>query len=91
MVIDEITAVAALLLVEVCLGNSFVGEEVVCAREFKDELETRLVKIFHSDVSQVFESSFITLGNQICKRRVVLHGRKPKFWDSLDGRIALIR
>ncbi|KAI6755325.1 hypothetical protein HG531_004431 [Fusarium graminearum] len=90
VVVDEVTTVAALVLVVVCLGDGGVAEEVV-GSELEDEAETGLVKVLHADVSEVLKSSLITVSDHLGERDLVLHGRKPELGDTgnIVGNIGL--
>ena len=83
MVIDEVTSVAVLLLVEVGLGDGLVGEEFVVL-EFEDEAETGAVEVLHADVGQVLQSSLVAVCDHLGERDLVLHGAEPELWNTLD-------
>jgi len=89
MVVDEVSAISVLLLVVICLGERLVCEEVVVGK-LEDELEARAVKVLHPDVDQLFHGVLVALGDEIGQRRLVLHCRKPEFWDTLDGLSRLV-
>ena len=81
MVIDEVATIAALLLVEVSLGDGLVGEELVLA-ELEDEAEARAVKVLHADIGEVLEGLLVSVGDHLGQRNLVLHRGKPELWDT---------
>jgi hypothetical protein len=83
VVIDEVTAVAVLLLVEVGLGDGLVGEEVVLLK-LEDQTEARAVEVLHADISEVLQGSLVAVCDHLGKRDLVLHGAQPELWDTLD-------
>ena len=84
VVVDEIATVAALILIEVSLGDGLVGEELVL-RELEDQSETRLVKVLHANVDQVLQGALVTVGNHLSERDLVLHRGQPELGDTRDG------
>lgn len=83
MIIDEVTTVAALALVEVGFGDGLVREKLVLGK-FEDEAETRLVEVLHANINEVLQGGLITVGNHLGKRNLVLHGRQPELGDTRD-------
>jgi hypothetical protein len=90
VVVNEVTTVAVLLLVVVCLGDGLVGEELVLG-ELEDEAESRAVEVLHADVGQELEGTLVTVGDGLGERRV-LHGGQPELGDTLDigGRLVVL-
>jgi hypothetical protein len=90
VVVDEVTTVAVLLLVVVCLGDGLVGEELVLG-ELEDETESGAVQVLHADVGQELEGTLVTVGDGLGERRV-LHGGQPELGDTLDvgGRLVVL-
>jgi hypothetical protein len=90
VVVDEVTTVAVLLLVVVCLGDGLVGEELVLG-ELEDETESGAVQVLHADVGQELEGALVTVGDGLGERRV-LHGGQPELGDTLDvgGRLVVL-
>lgn len=88
MVVDEVTAVAALVLVVVGLGDGLVGEVLVLG-EFEDEPEAGLVEVLHADIDQRFEGVLIPVRDHLGQGDLVLHGRKPELGNTrhLLGRL----
>lgn len=64
VIIDEVTAVARFGLVEVCFGDGLIGEVLVLS-ELEDKSESRLVQVFHADVGQVLQGTFVTVGDHL--------------------------
>ena len=90
VIVDEVTAVAVLLLVVVGLGDGLVGEELVLG-ELEDETESGAVQVLHADVGQELEGTLVTVGDGLGERRV-LHGGQPELGDTLDvgGRLVIL-
>ena len=82
VIVDEVTAVAVLLLVVVGLGDGLVGEELVLG-ELEDETESGAVQVLHADVGQELKGTLVTVGDGLGERRV-LHGGQPELGDTLD-------
>lgn len=83
MVINEVTAIPALVLVVVGLGDDLVGEKLVLS-ELEDQAETGLVEVLHADVDQGLESALIAVGDHLGKGDLVLHGREPELGNTAD-------
>jgi hypothetical protein len=81
VVVDEVAAVSAFLLVVVCLGDGFIGEEFVL-RKLENKAESGSVKVFHADIGEMFKGLLIALGDHLDEGNLVLHGRKPELWDT---------
>jgi len=64
MVVDEVAAIATLLLVEVCFGDGLVGEKVVVDK-LKDEAETRLLEILHPDVRKMLQRGLVPIRDHL--------------------------
>lgn len=60
VVIDEVPTIAALVLVEVCLCDRLIAEELVLGK-LEDEAEAGFVKILHADISQTLERGLVSV------------------------------
>jgi hypothetical protein len=83
VVVDEVAAVAVLLLVEVGLGDGLVGEELVLV-ELEDQTEAGAVEVLHADVGERLERSLVAVCDHLGERDLVLHGAEPELGDALD-------
>ena len=83
MVVDEVTAIAVLLLVEVGLGDGLVCEELVLLK-LEDEAEPGAVEVLHADIGEVLQRSLVAVCDHLGERDLVLHGAEPELWDTLD-------
>ena len=83
MVVDEVTTVTTLVLVEVGLGEGLVGEVFVFG-EVKQEAEARLVQVFHSDVGKGAQRTLIPVSDHLSQRNLVLHSGQPKLGNAGD-------
>ena len=81
MIVDEVTTIPVLFLVEVRLRNGLVREELI-VRELEDQTETRTIEIFHADVGEPLQRLLIAICDGLRERRV-LHRTKPELWDAL--------
>lgn len=84
MVVDEVTAVAILILVVVGLGDGLVGEELVLG-ELEDEAESRSVEVLHTNVGELLEGLLVALGDHLGERDLVLHGGQPELRNTGRG------
>jgi hypothetical protein len=83
VVVDEVTAIAVLLLVEVGLGDGLVGEELVLL-ELEDQTKAGSVQVLHADVGEGLERSLVAVCDHLGERNLVLHGAEPELGDTLD-------
>ncbi len=81
MIVDEIAAIAALVLVVVGLCDGLVGEVVVLS-ELENEAEAGLVEVLHPDIGQGLEGTLVAVGDHLSKRDLVLHGGEPELGDT---------
>jgi hypothetical protein len=81
VVVDEVAAVSTFLLVIVCLGDGFIGEEFIF-RELENKTESRSVQVFHANIDEMFKGLLIPVGDHLDKGNLVLHGGKPELWDT---------
>lgn len=81
MVVNKVATVAALVLVEIGLGDGLVGEVRVFG-ELENEAETRLVEILHADIGKVLEGAFVTVCDHLGERNLVLHGGEPELGNT---------
>lgn len=82
VIVDEVTTVTSVFTVEVCLGDGAVGKEIV-GGELEDESEAWLIEVLHADVGERFQCIFVEIGDEFGKRKLVLHGSQPEFWNTL--------
>jgi hypothetical protein len=81
VVVDEVAAIAALVLVVVGLSDGLVGEELVLGK-LEDKAEPGLVEVLHPNVDQRLEGLLIPVGDHLSERDLVLHGREPELGDT---------
>ena len=81
VIVDEVTAVSVLLLVEVGFRDDLVGEELVVG-EFEDQAEAWTVEVLHANVRQYLQHFLVAVCDGLGERRV-LHRTEPEFWDTL--------
>lgn len=83
VIIDEVTSIAGLVLVEVGLGDGLVGEKLILLK-LENETETGLVEVLHTDVDQVLQGALVTVGDHLSEGDLVLHGGQPELWNTAD-------
>ena len=95
-VVHEVARVPDLLLVEICLLEDLVREEVVLLKLEKD-LETRLAhrfgictdafgQVFEADIDKVLEGLSIAICDHLAQRNVVSECGQPELGDTGGGR-----
>lgn len=78
MVVDKVVFIFIFVLVVVCFGDGFVGEEFI-GSEFEDEVEFRFVKVFYVYINEMFQCGFIVVSDYFGECDLVFYGGKLEF------------